>query len=95
MAGLAFTARFRKHEYAIHLTTADPNLGQVAAAIASATGADAETIKLSAPGRKGLPLHPAADASLSAIAAGNLTNSDLFSTLHIHKPTSVQACSQG
>ena len=99
MAGLAFTARFRKHEYAIHLTTADPTLGQVASAIASATGADTETIKLSIPGRKGLLLHPTADASVSAAAAGNFTNFDVFNTLHIHQPTSflenVQACSQG
>lgn len=76
MAGLAFTARFRKHEYAILLTTADPNLGQVASAIAAATGADVETIKLSVPGRKGLLLRPNADASLCAVAAGKLTDFD-------------------
>ena len=87
MVSFAFTARFRKREYAIHLTTADPNLGQVASAIASATGADAETIKLTVPGRKGLLLRLTADASLSAGAAGKPTN--LLSMLHTHQPTSV------
>lgn len=81
MAGYEFTARFRKHEYPIFLTTADPSLGQVASAIASATGADAETIKLTVPGRKALMLRPTADASLSAVAAGNLTSAHLFNTL--------------
>ena len=81
MAGYVLTARFRKHEYPIHLTTADPSLGQVASAIASSTGADAETIKLSVPGRKGVLLRPTADASLSAVAAGNLKSADLFDTL--------------
>ena len=89
MAAFAFTARFRKREYAIHLTTADPNLGQVASAIASATGADAETIKLSVPGRKGLLLRPTTDASVSAVAAGEPTNFDVFSILHVQQPTSV------
>lgn len=70
MAGLSLTARFRTHAFAIHLTAADPTLGQVATAIASATGADAETIKLTIPGRKGHLLRPTADPSLSSAAAG-------------------------
>ena len=72
MIGLSFTARFRKHEFPIHLATADPTLGQVALAIASATGADKETIKLVMPGRKGHMLRHTVDPSLSAIAAGGL-----------------------
>lgn len=70
MAGLSFTARFRKHEFQINVTTADPSLGQVASAIASATGAEEDTIKLVIPGKKGQMLRPTADPSVSAITAG-------------------------
>ncbi|KAL3145517.1 hypothetical protein ABBQ32_003341 [Trebouxia sp. C0010 RCD-2024] len=70
MTVLSFTARFRKHEFQIHLTTADPSLGQVASAIASATGAEEDTIKLVIPGKKGQMLRPTANPSVSATTAG-------------------------
>lgn len=72
MTVLSFTARFRKHEFQIHLTTADPSLGQVASAIASATGAEEDTIKLVIPGKKGQMLRPTANPSVSATTAGKL-----------------------
>ena len=72
MSGLSFTARFRKQEFTVQLPMKDPNQQQVASAIAAATGADGETIKLLVPGRKGQMLRLAANALASASEAGKL-----------------------
>lgn len=70
MAGLSFTARFRKREFHIQLATVDPSLGQVASAIAAATGAEEDTIKLVIPGKKGQMLRLTTNPSVSATTAG-------------------------
>ena len=70
MQELSFKARFRKHDFDIHLSIADPSNGQVATAIAAATGADEETIKLLVPGRKGQMLRLLAEPSQPGLAAG-------------------------
>ena len=70
MQGASFTARFRKRDFAIRLSTTDPSTGQIAKAIAAATGADEETIKLLVPGRKGQMLHLLAKPSQPGLAAG-------------------------
>lgn len=74
MAGLSFTARFRKREIPVQLTTADPSMGQVSSAIASATGVEESTIKVVIPGKRGQMLRPSVDPSLSAIAAGRVSS---------------------
>ena len=45
--------RFRKKEQQVTVATADPFCGEVASAIALATGAKRETIKLTVPGKIG------------------------------------------
>ena len=78
MSKLSFTARFRKQNYAIELDTVNITTAQLASAIACATGADAETIKLLMPGRKGALLRLAANPSQPALEAG--------------KPSVLQCC---
>ena len=59
--------RFRKKEQQVTVATADPTCEQIASAIALATGAERETIKLTVPGKPGtlinLSAHTAQHAS--------------------------------
>ncbi|KAL0047896.1 hypothetical protein WJX82_002765 [Trebouxia sp. C0006] len=69
MAAFDLTVRFRKKEHAIQLAV-DPSTEQVASAIATVTGAAAETIKLLLPGKKGQMLKLTANSNQSAQLAG-------------------------
>ena len=69
MAAFDLTVRFRKKEHAIQLAV-DPSTEQVASAIATVTGAAAETIKLLLPGKKGQMLKLTANPNQSAQLAG-------------------------
>ncbi len=70
MAAFHLTARFRKKEHAVQLAMGNPSTEQVASAIATVTGAAAETIKLLLPGRKSQLLKLTANSNQSAQHAG-------------------------
>jgi len=70
MAAFDLTVRFRKKEHAVQLAVGNPSTEQVASAIATVTGAAAETIKLLLPGRKGQMLKLTANSNQSAQHAG-------------------------
>ncbi|DBA84875.1 TPA: hypothetical protein ACH3X1_005894 [Trebouxia sp. C0004] len=64
------TVRFRKKEHAVQLAVGNPSTEEVASAIATATGAASETIKLLLSGKKGQMLKLTANPNQSAQHVG-------------------------
>ncbi len=72
MAAFHLTVRFRKKEHSVQLALGNPSTEQVASAIATVTGAAAETIKLLLPGKKGQMLKLTANSNQSLQHAGEV-----------------------